>query len=83
MKNKPDPVALEDSEYPAWLWSVLAKSEEAGDSSVPSEGDLFGMYIAHQPRIKTKRTSIADRTIQRNRRSNGNVLRRLYGNNSC
>ncbi|KAK4545783.1 hypothetical protein LTR36_002737 [Oleoguttula mirabilis] len=41
MKNKPDPVALEDSEYPDWLWGVLAKGEEAGDSGVPSEGDLF------------------------------------------
>lgn len=22
-KNKPDPVAMEDSEYPEWLWTLL------------------------------------------------------------
>lgn len=43
MKNTPDPVALEDSEYPSWLWSVLAQKEAAVDSQTPSEGDLFGM----------------------------------------
>nr|POF26207.1 54s ribosomal protein l37, mitochondrial [Quercus suber] len=42
LKNKPDPVALEDREYPDWLWTVLEASKakaEAGGSG--SEGDLF------------------------------------------
>lgn len=37
-KNKTDPVAMEDSEYPSWLWTALTpegKKEEA------AEGDLF------------------------------------------
>ena len=43
MKGKNDPVALEDEEYPPWLWGVLddvkgGKEEEVGDT-----GDLFGM----------------------------------------
>lgn len=42
MKNKQDPVALADHEYPPWLWTVLnqrgdATSNAAGDV----EGDLF------------------------------------------
>jgi large subunit ribosomal protein L54 len=27
-KNKPDVVALEDSEYPEWLWSLLDESSK-------------------------------------------------------
>ncbi|KAF2172493.1 hypothetical protein M409DRAFT_17727 [Zasmidium cellare ATCC 36951] len=42
MKNKQDPVALEDSEYPAWLWTVLAiKSDATGSKGTDAEGDLF------------------------------------------
>lgn len=26
LKDKPDPVAKEDSEYPAWLWTLLDES---------------------------------------------------------
>ncbi|EME50146.1 hypothetical protein DOTSEDRAFT_121327 [Dothistroma septosporum NZE10] len=42
MKNKQDPVALEDSEYPPWLWTVLNKSgaAESGQGQ-DAEGDLF------------------------------------------
>lgn len=45
MKNKPDPVALEDHEYPPWLWSVLDKTgTEEGDGKAGSaESDLFCM----------------------------------------
>lgn len=45
VKGKNDPVALEDGEYPAWLWGILKKKggaeSEGGAASV--EGDLFCM----------------------------------------
>ena len=42
-KDKQDPVAMADEEYPAWLWRVLDKtSAEAGGVKV-DEGDLYGM----------------------------------------
>lgn len=35
-------MALEDSEYPSWLWGVLSEGEaKAGSASVVDEGDLF------------------------------------------
>ena len=38
-KNKPDPVAMEDEEYPPWLWRLLdSKSDSA---SVEDVGDLY------------------------------------------
>jgi len=41
MKNKQDPVAMEDHEYPAWLWDALAENREnSGKDDL--EGDLFG-----------------------------------------
>lgn len=42
IKGKQDPVALEDNEYPAWLWTVLEKSAANKNSgSGADEGDLF------------------------------------------
>lgn len=42
MKNKQDPVALEDHEYPPWLWTVLnQKGDAASSNSGDAEGDLF------------------------------------------
>ncbi|TKA82622.1 hypothetical protein B0A55_01362 [Friedmanniomyces simplex] len=41
LKNKQDPIAMEDHEYPDWLWSVLAKKEGQGDGMGVNEGDLF------------------------------------------
>jgi large subunit ribosomal protein L54 len=38
-KNKQDPVALADDEYPAWLWTILQRQEDKGD--VGAVGDLF------------------------------------------
>lgn len=32
MKNKPDVVALEDSDYPHWLWGLLDGSEKQSNS---------------------------------------------------
>lgn len=42
MKNKQDPVAMEDHEYPAWLWNVLAEKDDKSSKDAV-EGDLFGM----------------------------------------
>jgi large subunit ribosomal protein L54 len=44
LKNKTDPVAMEDSEYPSWLWDILktkTKTDEAGEA-----GDLYCMFCA-------------------------------------
>ncbi|KAK3675627.1 hypothetical protein LTR78_004711 [Recurvomyces mirabilis] len=44
MKNKPDPVAGEDGEYPGWLWGILegaGKKEGEGSSAGDVDGDLF------------------------------------------
>lgn len=38
LKDKSDPVAMADEEYPAWLWTILEKKEKKGDSDA---GDLF------------------------------------------
>lgn len=42
LKNKDDPVALEDHEYPSWLWDVLKKESKTADDK--AEGDLFCMF---------------------------------------
>lgn len=42
MKNKQDPVAGEDGDYPSWLWGVLAEAKERSGKE-DLEGDLFGM----------------------------------------
>lgn len=41
MKGKQDPIALEDDEYPEWLWGVLEKRIDGAASGKPEEGDLF------------------------------------------
>jgi large subunit ribosomal protein L54 len=44
-KNKQDPVALADDEYPAWLWTILERQEGAkGDAG--AVGDLFCMFLS-------------------------------------
>lgn len=43
-KNKQDPLAKEDSEYPSWLWGLLAESgdkKKKGGAGGVDEGDLF------------------------------------------
>lgn len=46
IKGKNDPVALEDSEYPTWLWGILKKKggESAADAG-SVEGDLFCTFL--------------------------------------
>ncbi|KAK3117936.1 hypothetical protein LTR53_000228 [Teratosphaeriaceae sp. CCFEE 6253] len=41
MKNKQDPIAMEDHEYPDWLWNVLAEKEGEAQGSGVNESDLF------------------------------------------
>lgn len=38
-KNKVDPVALADEEYPEWLWTILSRQEKSSDGV--GMGDLF------------------------------------------
>lgn len=46
-KNKQDPVARADDEYPAWLWGILARQEESKEGV--GMGDLFCtfFFLAH------------------------------------
>jgi Mitochondrial ribosomal protein L37 len=39
MKGKEDPVAMEDHEYPDWLWRVLERKKVGGEEAV--DGDIF------------------------------------------
>lgn len=39
LKDRQDPVALPDEEYPEWLWSILERQEKKGESA--AAGDLF------------------------------------------
>jgi large subunit ribosomal protein L54 len=47
-KNKQDPVALPDDEYPAWLWTILQGPATAGDGAA-GQGDLFCTFISPFP----------------------------------
>jgi hypothetical protein len=47
LKNATDPVAMEDSEYPAWLWTVLDKQEKKAEKG--AAGDLFCMCFSFFP----------------------------------
>ncbi|KAI5809935.1 mitochondrial ribosomal protein L37-domain-containing protein [Peziza echinospora] len=55
LKNKQDPVALEDHEYPAWLWTVL--DEKKGDGlSGEDVGDEYSKSKKER-RMATKRAA--------------------------
>lgn len=43
-KDKQDPVAMADEEYPSWLWSVLDKSSGDAAGVKVDEGDLYGRF---------------------------------------
>jgi large subunit ribosomal protein L54 len=43
LKNRDDPVALEDEEYPEWLWHCLDVKKKSGDEE-GAVGDLFCMF---------------------------------------
>lgn len=42
MKNAQDPVALEDSQYPDWLWTVLERKKSNDSSNAAVDANLFG-----------------------------------------
>lgn len=37
LKDQPDPVALPDDQYPAWLWTILDEPKASATSSSASE----------------------------------------------
>lgn len=45
LKDKQDPVALADEEYPEWLWGILERQEKKGESA--GAGDLFCKPLFH------------------------------------
>ncbi|ORY04023.1 mitochondrial ribosomal protein L37-domain-containing protein [Clohesyomyces aquaticus] len=51
LKGQSDPVAMEDSEYPAWLWEILKKEDETAAGGM---GDLFSKS-KKQRRVAAKR----------------------------
>ena len=44
-KDKQDPVAMADEEYPAWLWKVLDKTSGDAVGAKVDEGDLYGTFF--------------------------------------
>jgi large subunit ribosomal protein L54 len=44
-KDRQDPIALADEEYPAWLWTVLDRQEKGAEAA--AQGDLFGTSASH------------------------------------
>lgn len=53
LKGKSDPIALEDSEYPDWLWTLLAPAKTAATADGEAVGDLYCEFdlqtILHRP----------------------------------
>ena len=45
-KNKDPPLAMEDHEYPDWLWSLLQTSQKAKSKTGDGEADLYCKLIA-------------------------------------
>jgi large subunit ribosomal protein L54 len=45
-KGREDPVALEDEEYPEWLWRCLDVKKK-GSEEEGNAGDLFCMFFVH------------------------------------
>jgi large subunit ribosomal protein L54 len=44
LKDRGDPIALADDEYPSWLWTILDRQEKKADAAA---GDLFCMSLVH------------------------------------
>lgn len=51
MKDRQDPVALADDEYPSWLWTILDRQEKKAEAGA---GDLFSKS-KKQRRLAAKR----------------------------
>jgi large subunit ribosomal protein L54 len=43
LKDRQDPVALADDEYPSWLWTILDRQEKKAEAGA---GDLFCMSFS-------------------------------------
>lgn len=41
MKNKEPPVAMEDNEYPEWLWGLLKTQKVGQDGASDADGDIY------------------------------------------
>ncbi|KAF1951943.1 hypothetical protein CC80DRAFT_480409 [Byssothecium circinans] len=52
LKDKSDPVAMADDEYPEWLWTILDRQEKKGEGA--GAGDLFSKS-KKQRRLAAKR----------------------------
>ncbi|KAI5819339.1 mitochondrial ribosomal protein L37-domain-containing protein [Pyronema omphalodes] len=59
-KNKADPVALEDSEYPAWLWTVL----DSGKKSAKGAEDVGDLYSKSKKARQLAKRAIARREAE-------------------
>lgn len=44
LKGKEDPVALQEEEYPEWLWTCLSEKTKGDDASGSIDGDEFCMF---------------------------------------
>jgi len=61
MKNQQDPVAMEDHEYPAWLWTALErKASETEAQGTGSEGDLFCTHHPPYPHVARSELRLAN-----------------------
>ena len=49
LKDKQDPVALADEEYPEWLWTVLTRQEKGAEAA--GQGDLFCTFATTLPTL--------------------------------
>lgn len=59
LKGKTDPVAMEDHEYPEWLWTVLNPKEKEGEDLV--DADLYSK--SKNKRAKAKK-AMKERALQ-------------------
>jgi hypothetical protein len=44
LKDRGDPVALADDEYPSWLWTILDRQEKKAEAG---QGDIFCTSHTH------------------------------------
>lgn len=52
LKDRQDPIAAPDDEYPAWLWTLLDRQEKKAEQGA---GDLFCMFFPSPRWIAIKR----------------------------
>lgn len=51
-KNKPEIVAMEDSEYPEWLWGLLEDPNVKATKSGPGQAEIAGTRIFLQTKLR-------------------------------